>query len=61
MFSNFPGSGSSFQISLDPNPGYPPDPGTKKGCKKGAISNLLEENFIMTKERQKMKKATISY
>ena len=40
------GSGSGFQISSDP--------GTKKECRKGSKSYVLEENFkIMTKGRQK--------
>ena len=34
----------------------------KKECRKVSKSDLSEENFkIMTKDRQKMKKATISY
>ena len=49
-FSNFSGSG----------PGFNPDPGTKKECRKGSKSELSEENLkIMTKDRQKLKKATI--
>ena len=51
-FSNFSGSGSGFS----------PDSGTKKECRKVSKSDLSEENLkIMTKDRQKMKKATISY
>ena len=50
-FSNFSGSGSGFS----------PD-GTKKECRKVSKSDLSEENLkFMTKDRQKMKKATISY
>ena len=46
-----PESGSSFQISLDPDPVFkfpwirtrkPPDPKAKKECGKGSKSNLLE-------------------
>ena len=69
-----PGSGSGFQISLDPDP-YPDpfsnfldpdlDPVPAKileNCKKVSKSDLSEENLkFMTKDRQKMKKATISY
>ena len=44
-----------FQISLDSDP-------RQKECRKGSKSYLLEENLtIMTKDRQKMKKAIISY
>ena len=65
-------SGSSFQISLDPYP----DPVFKflwtdldpvsaqilENCRKVSKSDLSEENLkFMTKDRQKMKKATISY
>ena len=51
-FSNFSGSGSGFS----------PDSGTKKNCRKVSKSDLSEENLkFMTKDRQKMKKATISY
>ena len=58
-----PGSGSGFQISLDPEP----DPVSaqileQKNCRKVSKSVLSEENLkFMTKDRQKMKKATISY
>ena len=47
------GSGSAFS----------PDSGTKKtNCRKVSKSDLSEENLkFMTKDRQKMKKATISY
>ena len=56
------GSRSGFQISLDPDTVSAADPGAKKDCSKGSKSYLLEENLkIMTKDRQKMKKATISY
>ena len=66
------GSGSGFQISLDPDP----DPVFKfsgsgsgsvsgkilENCRKISKSDLSEENLkFMTKDRQKMKKATISY
>jgi len=52
-FSNFSGSGVGFE---------PPDPGAKKECRKGSKSYLLGENLrIMAKDRQKMKRATISY
>ena len=49
--------GSTFQISLDPDPGFkflwiqirirfqPPDPGAKIECKKGYKSYLFEENL----------------
>ena len=51
-FSNFSGSGSGFS----------PDSGTKKKCRKVSKSDLSEENLkVMTKDRQKMKKANISY
>ena len=63
-FSNFSGSGSGFQISLTPDP----DPVSaqileqKKKCRKVSKSDLSEENLkFMTKDRQKMKKATIFY
>ena len=50
-FSNFSGSGS----------GFTPDSG-KKNCRKVSNIDLSEGNLkFMTKERQKMKKATISY
>ena len=66
--------GSGFQISLDPVPVFkflwilirirfvPPDSGANKERGKGSKSYLLESNFeIMPKDRQKMKKATVSY
>ena len=63
-FSHFSGSGSGFHISLDPDS----DPVSaqilkqKKYCRKVSKSDLSEENLkFMTKDRQKMKKATISY
>ena len=56
------GSGSGFQISLDPDVG--PDSAQileQKNCRKVSKSYLSEENLkFMTKDRQKMKKATIS-
>ena len=62
-FSNFSGSGagSSFQISLDPDP-VSARFWNKKKCRKVSKSDLLEENLkFMTKNRQKIKKETISY
>ena len=62
-FLNFSGSGCGFQISLDSDP----DPVSalileQKKCRKVSKSDLSEENLkFMTKDRQKMKKATISY
>ena len=57
-----PGSGSGFQISLDPDPVSAQILEQKKECRKVSESDLLEENLkTMTKDRQKMKKATISY
>ena len=60
-FSNFSGSGSGFQNSLDPDL----DPFSAQileNCRKVTKSDLSEENLrFMTKDRQKMKKATISY
>ena len=57
-----PGSGSGFLISLDPDSVSAPGSRSKKGCRKGSKRYLLEENLkIMIKDRQKMKKATISY
>ena len=63
------GSGSGFQISLDPIPvfkflwiriRFQPRFWNKKNCRKVSKSDLSEENLkFMT--RQKMKKATISY
>ena len=51
------GSGSGFQISLDPVSAQ-----TLENCRKVSKSDLSEENLtFMTKDRQKMKKATISY
>ena len=42
--------------------GFSPDSGTKKNYRKVSKSDLSEENLkFMTKDRQKMKKATISY
>ena len=53
-FSNFSGSGSWS--------GFSPESGTEKNCRKVSKSDLSEENLkFMTKDRQKMKKATISY
>ena len=55
------GSGSGFQISLDPDPVSAQILEQKK-CRKVSKSDLSEENLkFMTKDRQKMKKATISY
>ena len=63
-FPNFSGSGSGFQISLDPET----DPVSvqileqKKEGRKVSKSDLSEENLkIMTKNLQKMKKATTPY
>ena len=63
-----PGSGSGFQISLDPFSNFLDpdlDPVSAKileNCRKVSKSDLSEENLkFMTKDRQKMKKATISY
>ena len=54
-FSNI--SGSGFQISLDPVSAQ-----ILENCRKVSKSDLSEENLkFMTKDRQKMKKATISY
>ena len=69
------GSGSSFQISLDPVPDPDPvfkflwiririrfQPNSETNKKKVYKSDLSEENLtFMTKDRQEMKKATISY
>ena len=67
------GSGSGFQISLDLDPDpvfkfllirirFQPRFWNKKNCRKVSKSDLSEENLkFMTKDRQKMKKATISY
>ena len=56
QFSNFSGSGSGS------GSGFSPDSGTKKNCREVSKSDLSEENLkFMTKDRQKMKKATISY
>ena len=48
------GSGTGFQISLDPDPDsvfkfHPPNPGAKKGAEKALK--------VMSKDRQKMKKS----
>ena len=52
--------GSGFQISLDPV--STPVSRSKKECRKGFKSYLLEEILkIITKERLKLKKTTISY
>ena len=62
--------GSQGSWTLNPDPVFkflwirirfqPPDPGAKKECRKGSKSYLLEGNIkIMTKDRQKLKKATI--
>ena len=60
-FSNFSGSGSGFQISLNPDP-VQPRFWNKKNCRKVSKSDLSEENFkIMIKDRQKIKKATFYY
>ena len=57
---NFSGSGSGFQISLDPDPVSAQM--EQKKCRKVSKSDLSEENLkFMTKDRQKMKKATIFY
>ena len=57
-----PGSGSGFQIFLDPDPVSAQILEQKKECRNVSKSDLSEENLkIMTKDRQKMKKATISY
>ena len=54
--------GSGFQISLDPDPVSAQILEQQKGYRKVSKSDLSEENLkIMTKDRQKMKKATISY
>ena len=53
-FSNFSGSGYGS--------GFNPDSGTKKECRKVSKSDLSEDNLkIMTEDRHKTKKATISY
>ena len=58
-------SGSGFQISLDPDfrfsgsgSGFSHRSRSKKDCRNGSESYFLK---VMTKDRQKMKKATISY
>ena len=56
-FSNFSESGSGIQISLDPDPVSAPGSRSKKRVQKRGEENLN----IMTKDRQKMKNATISY
>ena len=75
VFLHGSGSGSDFQISLDPDPDpvfkffwiririrFQPRFWNKKNCRKVSKSDLSEENLkFMTKDRQKMKKATISY
>ena len=63
--------GSGFQISLGPDPifnffwiriRFQPRFWNKKNCRKVSKSDLSEENLkFMTKDRQKMKKTTISY
>ena len=63
------GCGSGYPVflhALDPDPVYKflwiRILEQKKECRKGSKSDLSEENLkIMTKDRQKMKKATISY
>ena len=56
------GSGSGFQFSLDLDPVSAHVSRSKIESRKSSISYLLEENLkLMTKVRQKMKKATISY
>ena len=56
-FSNFSGSGSGFQIFLDPDPVSAQILEQKKDCRKVSKSDLSEENLkFMTKDRQKMKK-----
>ena len=51
------GSGSVFQISLDPEPVSTRILEQKKECRKGSKSDLSEENLkIITEDRQKMKK-----
>ena len=53
--------GSGFKISLDPVQD-PVSVQILENCKKVSKSELSEENLkFMTKDRQKMKKATISY
>ena len=55
-----PGSGFGFQISLDPVSAQILE--QKKDFRKVSKSDLSDENLkFMTKDRQKMKKATISY
>ena len=70
------GSGYGFQISLDPDPApdpvftflwfririrIQPGSGAKKSAER-ALRYLIEENLkIMSKNRQKMQKITISY
>ena len=54
------GSESGFQISLDPDPVSAKI--LLKNCRKVSKSDLSEENLkYMTKDRQKIIKATISY
>ena len=62
--------GCDAGFPLDPNPVFfnririQPGFGSlnkKKEYKRGSKSDLLEENFKMTKDCQKRKKATISY
>ena len=66
------GSGRIWCFSLDPDPVFnflwirirfqPRFWNKKKNCRKVSKSDLSEENLkFMTKDRQKMKKATISY
>ena len=61
VFLHGSGSRSGFQISLDPDL----DPVSAKileNCRKVSKSDLSEENLkFRTKDRKKMKKATISY
>ena len=54
------GFGSGFKISLDPDPVSAQM--EQKNCRKVSKSDISEENLkFMTKDRQKMKKTTISY
>ena len=58
VFLHGSGSGPGFQISLDPVSAQILEQKSRKVSK----SDLSEENLkFMTKDRQKMEKATISY
>ena len=62
VFLHGSGSGSGFQISLDPDPVFKFSAKILENCRKVSKSDLSEENLkFMTKDRPKMKKATISY